>query len=337
MDFFNKLAKPVKILAPMVGHSEYAWRTLARRYGADICYTEMVHTEVFLNSKADAASNRWFTTSADDRPLVVQICGNNAARMLEAAKKLEAHCDAIDINLGCPQNIAKRGKYGAFLQDDPQLVGEIVSVLSKNLKVPLFCKIRVFEDVDASVAYAKMIEAHGCSLLAVHGRTREQRGNATGLASWKHIRAIKNALRIPVVANGNIVDHADIDACVAYTKCDGVMVAETHLHNPLIFVQTQASPIDIFNEYIDICDAITHPDRLDNVRPHLFKMFHRIFDKFPHLREQIVECKTLSDYRGLVRAIANTIGDQGEAQQKALLALCPKVRGEKCHVADFKS
>mmetsp|Transcript_7795 Transcript_7795/g.12471 ORF Transcript_7795/g.12471 Transcript_7795/m.12471 type:complete len:212 (-) Transcript_7795:551-1186(-) len=187
---YSSIGSPKYIMAPMVDQSELPFRMLGRSYQAQLCYTPMMHS--FLFSSDENYRNENFTTCAADRPLAVQFCANDPEVLLKAAKFVEDDCDAVDINLGCPQNIAKRGHYGAFLLEEPDLVRQLVSTLANNLKVPVWCKMRLLPSLHDTIAFAQMLESAGCQLLAVHGRTKEQRGQLAGQADWSAIRTIRS-------------------------------------------------------------------------------------------------------------------------------------------------
>jgi tRNA-dihydrouridine synthase 1 len=174
---------------------------------------------------------------AFDRPLTVQFCSNDPEDLLNAAKHVAPFCDAVDLNLGCPQGIAKRGNYGAFLQEDWELIRRMINNLHEKLDIPVTAKMRVLETKEKTLEYAQMILGAGASIITVHGRRREQKGHNTGLADWKMIRYLRENLPEDTVifANGNILQHADIKACLDATGADAVMSAEGNLYDPTIF------------------------------------------------------------------------------------------------------
>ena len=174
-----------------------------------------------------------------DRPLVVQFCANSPEKLLEAARYVQAHCDAVDLNLGCPQGIAKRGNYGAFLQEDWALIHDLIRKLHDHLEVPVTAKIRVLETKERTLEYARMVVSAGASILTIHGRQRHQKGHETGLADWSVIRHLRDNLPSETVifANGNILRRNDLFECLEETGADGIMSAEGNLFDPSIFAK----------------------------------------------------------------------------------------------------
>lgn len=201
----------------------------------------------------------------------------------------------------CPQRIARRGNYGAFLMDNLPLIKSLVEKLSSNLNVPVSCKIRLFPKMEDTLKYARMLEEAGCSLLAVHGRTRDEKDQKKVRANWAAIRAVKSALNIPVLANGNIRHIEDVERCLEETGCDGVLSADSLLENPALFAGFRTAEwvvgceeslrdgkldqTDIFVEYLKLCERYPVPWRM--IRAHTHKMLGDWFKIHPHVREEL--------------------------------------------------
>ncbi|CAI5758036.1 unnamed protein product [Candida verbasci] len=295
---YEHIGKPITIVAPMVDQSELAWRILSRRYGADLCYTPMFHAKLFATQEKHRAS-MWSKFDGDkniDRPLVVQFCANDPEYLLQAAKLVEDKCDAVDLNLGCPQGIARRGKYGAFLMDDWDLIFKLIRNLHDNLSIPVTAKIRVYDDWEKSLQYAKMVLEAGAQFITIHGRTRDMKGQKTGLANWKILKHLRDNLPKDQVffANGNILYSDDIQRCIESTTCDAVMSAEGNLYNPGTFwtkdddINKKFPRVDkLLREYFEIVKKYnTLPNKI-SLKSHFFKILHAFAPKHPELRPLI--------------------------------------------------
>ncbi|KYQ91275.1 tRNA-dihydrouridine synthase 1-like protein [Tieghemostelium lacteum] len=302
--FFEKILKsPKKIVAPMVDHTYLAFRMLCRKYGSDMVYTPMMHSKNFATQKVYRKDN--FSTCPEDRPLVVQFCGNEPEWVVKAAKYVENDCDAIDLNLGCPQQIARRGNYGSFLLDKPHIILPIVRALHQNIKVPIFCKIRLLPNLDDTIKLAKDLQDAGCQLLTVHGRTKEQKGQFAGVANWDAIARIKKELTIPVIANGSVLEYEDIDRCLNQTGADGVMSADGILANPAMFSGLNVDTIQVARDYLELCHK--YPTQLGIARSHLFKMLKSKLDLQADLRDQLHQCATYPELSEIVEQLDHRI------------------------------
>ncbi|RGP59290.1 trna-dihydrouridine synthase 1 [Fusarium sporotrichioides] len=254
--FYESIGSPKFVVAPMVDQSEFAWRMLTRSFISPteqkslLAYTPMLHARLFSQDdkyrkahfqavKADGETPWLDGNPSIDRPLFVQFCANDPDALLSAAKQVAPYCDAVDLNLGCPQGIARKGKYGAFLQEDQDLIFRLINILHKELPVPVTAKIRILDTKEETLAYAQNVLKAGASILTVHGRKREQKGHLTGLAEWKMIRFLRDSLpkETVIFANGNILQEGDIEKCLEATGADGVMSAEGNLSDPAIFTK----------------------------------------------------------------------------------------------------
>ncbi|KAG8184163.1 hypothetical protein JTE90_010205 [Oedothorax gibbosus] len=296
----NCLGSPKYVAAPMVDMSELSFRMLCRKHGAQLCYSPMFHSQQFSQDFLYRQDN--FSSCTEDRPLIVQFCANDPTNFVNAAKIVSSECDAVDLNLGCPQAIARKGYYGSFLQDDWDLIRSIVQTAAHELPVPVTCKMRILPGhYKKSIEYAKMLEDSGCSVLAVHGRTREQKGHATGLASWDVIREIKANVNIPVIANGNILSFEDVENCLKYTGADAVMSAEALLHNPALF-SAQTPPVwKMVEEYLHLAEKYNTSVRC--VRCHLFKLSYLCIYIDDEVQQILTEGSSFTDFYKVVELL----------------------------------
>jgi tRNA-dihydrouridine synthase B len=218
----------------MDGISAYPFRSLTRGLGSAMSYTEFIPALDAVHLASRLKEHIYYTE--EERPVVFQLLDNDPDRLVKAAQNLlQFKPDIIDINLGCPaKDIVTRGA-GAGLLRTPQKIAAIFARLTQSLPIPVTAKIRLGWDQN-NLNYletARAIEENGGALIAVHGRTQKQ--GYTGQADWDAIAQVKQAVSIPVIANGDVGSLIDIHRIKAQTNCDGIMIGRSALENPWIF------------------------------------------------------------------------------------------------------
>lgn len=222
------------ILAPMAGVTDLPFRLLCREQGAGLLCMEMVSAKAVHYHNKNTES--LLEIHPDEQPVSLQLFGSEPDIMAETAKRIEERPFAIlDVNMGCPVPKVVNNHEGSALMKNPKLVGEIVTALVKAIDKPVTVKIRKgFDDEHVNaVEIAKIAESCGAAAVAVHGRTREQ--YYAGKADWDIIRQVKEAVRIPVIGNGDVTDAQTAKRLVEETGCDGIMIGRASRGNPWIF------------------------------------------------------------------------------------------------------
>lgn len=222
------------ILAPMAGVTDLPFRVLCKEQGAGLLCMEMVSAKaIYYGSKN---TEELMKISPAEMPVSLQLFGSDADIMADMAKKIEEKPFAVlDINMGCPVPKVVNNGEGSALMKNPKLAEEIITKMVRAVKKPVTVKIRKgFDEAHLNaVEMAKIAEASGAAAVAVHGRTREQ--YYAGKADWDCIRAVKEAVKIPVIGNGDVTDALSAERLLKETGCDGVMVGRAAQGNPFIF------------------------------------------------------------------------------------------------------
>ena len=227
-------------LAPMAGVTDWAYRTVCAKLGADVTVTEMVSSRALVYQDQ---KSRKLLRKNEGSICGAQIFGNDPEIMAKAAAlALEiSGCDFIDINMGCPMpKIANSGD-GCGLMRTPELAGQIVAAVKKAVEVPVTVKCRLGWDKGSLnvLEFTKRMEQSGADMVAVHGRTRSML--YSGVADWDTIRKVKEQLSIPVIANGDIVGGESAKKCLKWTGADGLMIGRSVFGDPWVFEEVKAA------------------------------------------------------------------------------------------------
>ncbi|MCI7640459.1 MAG: tRNA dihydrouridine synthase DusB [Clostridiales bacterium] len=227
-------------LAPMAGVTDWAFRTICARLGADVTVTEMVSSRALVYQDQKSAK---LLRKNNGSVCGAQIFGNDPEIMAQAAVlALEiSGCDFLDINMGCPMPKVANNGDGCGLMRTPELAGDIVKAVVKAVNVPVTVKCRLGWDKGSInvLDFAKRMEDSGAAMIAVHGRTRSML--YSGVADWDMIRKVKERLSIPVIANGDITDGEAAVRCLKRTGTDGLMIGRSVFGDPWIFEEVRAA------------------------------------------------------------------------------------------------
>ena len=227
-------------LAPMAGVTDAAFRQICAELGASYTITELISSKALCYH--DKKTFSLLTQFPGEHPAAVQIFGSDPVCMAEAAQIALEHtgADIIDLNMGCPMGKIVNNGDGAALMKDPEKAGRIVEAVVKAVSVPVTAKFRRGWDMGSCncVEFAQTLEQAGISAVAVHGRTRAQ--VYSGKADWNCIRAVKEAVHVPVIANGDIWEPQDAARILQHTKADMAMIGRGCFGNPWLFQQAKA-------------------------------------------------------------------------------------------------
>jgi tRNA-dihydrouridine synthase B len=239
------------VLAPMDGYSDWPFRSVCRALGSAMSYTEFVKVEKILSRRSKEPAKRLYYEEVE-RPITFQIYGDDPDLLLRAALKVQAlNPDIIDINMGCPaKSIADRGA-GVGMMPTPLKIARTFRKLTASLRVPVTGKIRLGWDRNKNYKLiARIIEEEGGSLIAIHGRTKEQR--YAGNADWDAIAEVKSLVKIPVIGSGDVKVVADIQRMKEHTGCEAVMIGRAAIANPWIFAgfDRQQVPAELLQQTV---------------------------------------------------------------------------------------
>jgi tRNA-dihydrouridine synthase B len=307
MDIKNKL-----FLAPLAGINDRSFRQICKNNGADICFTGMISSEALIRDIPEILNEA--KTSLSEKPVGIQLFGNNPIMIVEAARKIKKTCDIIDLNCGCPDSSIRKQGSGASLLNNPIIIFKTIvelKELTKDSDILITAKIRIGINAHSwrkTEELVKGMENAGIDALIVHPRTAKQ--GYSGKADWKIIKRIKDTLSIPVIGNGDIITPEDAKKMYIKTGCDALMIGRAAMKNPFIFQDikdylktgtinkhTKKERINLINEYIYLAkDADLS---FAKIRNHII-MFLYDFSGSSDMRARIAKVKSLDLIRNIL-------------------------------------
>lgn len=271
------------VFAPMAGVSNISYRTIIKEMGAGLIYSEMISTMgIIYNGKKTIDLINF---NEKERPISIQIFGNDKESFIKAAKFIEEnyHPDIIDINMGCPvPKVAVKSQAGSALLKDPNKIYEIVKSVVEETNTPITVKIRSGWDEKNinAIEVAKKIEEAGASAIAIHARTRSQ--GYSGKADWSIIKQVKQAVKIPVIGNGDITSPELAKKMIDETGCDAIMIGRATLGNPWIIKECV--------HYLETGEILPKPTDKEKIK--MIETHYNLLKKYTNEKQALLEIRT---------------------------------------------
>ncbi|MEM4271655.1 MAG: tRNA-dihydrouridine synthase family protein [Candidatus Pacearchaeota archaeon] len=301
----NIVLKNQLILAPMLDITNLPYRLICRKAGASLCFTEMINVPAILHKNKKTL--QMMKTCKNDKPLGIQLTGNSVEEFKKAIpylKKAKSNYDLIDINCGCPSEKTTGNESGSYLLKNPEKIANIIKILKKAGFI-VTAKIRLGFNTNNVIKIAKAIEKAGADAITVHPRLANQGYDVP--AQWQWIKKVKQAISIPVIGNGDILNEESAERMLKETGCDAVMIARGAIGDPLIFKRTlnylttgKSEPFDFkknmdcFRDYLKLCEKYKLTN-LPNIK-HLGCKFIKGIQGAAKMRAELMQMK---DFAGI--------------------------------------
>ena len=310
------------VVAPMAGISNMTFRRICKSMGASLVVAEMVSDKAI--TYGNEKTFELLRMNDDERPISQQIFGSDVKSFVEAAKIVESRMapDILDINMGCPvPKVAVKNQAGSALLKNPEKVGEIIKAVVEAVNVPVTVKIRSGWDANSinAVEIAKIAEANGASAITVHARTRAQ--GYSGKADWNIIKAVVEAVNIPVIGNGDVVSCFDAKKMLDETGCSAVMIGRGLLGNPwlvrecVLYLESGKlpNPID-YNEKIDmmeyhlkkLCEDKSEKQAVLEIRNHLLNYLKGLPEN-KEVKNKVCRCQSENEIINVLELYRNEL------------------------------
>ena len=310
------------VVAPMAGISNMTFRRICKSMGASLVVAEMVSDKAI--TYGNEKTFELLKMNDDERPISQQIFGSDVNSFVEAAKIVEKRMkpDIIDINMGCPvPKVVVKNQAGSALLKNPEKVGEIIKAVVEAVKVPVTVKIRSGWDANSinAVEIAKIAETNGASAITIHARTRAQ--GYSGRADWSIIKAVVDAVNIPVIGNGDVVSCFDAKKMLDETGCSAVMIGRGLLGNPWLirecveYLESGKLPEEIdYNEKIDmmeyhlkkLCEDKSEKQAVLEIRNHLLNYLKGLPEN-KEVKNKVCRCKSENEIINVLEEYRNEL------------------------------